>query len=270
MTASRDDELPRMTGAAPPPAAGIVVAAFDFDGTLTHGGSVWPFLVAVRGRRQVVTAAVALSGQLARAAVFGGHHVDEAKEALFRRTLGGLPADEVAAMADTFGLAHYRRRGRSDVRERLEWHRVQGHRLVIVSASPDCYVNAVGRELGVDAVLATRLAVGPDGRLTGNYQGRNCRGAEKIARVRRWMKEQTSTNGSAAAVADVLWAYGNSDGDRLLLGGADIGVDVGRLGRFGALRRFRRLSDLGAAVTSSGGSGDTSGGERRERRWRHR
>ena len=27
---------------------GVVVAAFDFDGTLTHGGSVWRFLVAAR------------------------------------------------------------------------------------------------------------------------------------------------------------------------------------------------------------------------------
>ena len=41
-----------------------------------------------------------------------------------------------------------------------------------------------------------------------------------------------------------LWAYGNSAGDRELLEAADIGVDAGRLGRFGKLRRFRRLGEV--------------------------
>jgi phosphoserine phosphatase len=98
----------------------------------------------------------------------------------------------------------------------------------------------VGEELDVDAVVATRLAVGADGLLTGGYEGRNCRGEEKLARVRQWMADTTE----AGAIGGVLWAYGNSDGDKRLLGAADVGVDVGRLGRFGALRAFRRLSDL--------------------------
>ena len=41
-----------------------------------------------------------------------------------------------------------------------------------------------------------------------------------------------------------LWAYGNSAGDLEMLHAADIGVDAGRLGRFGKLRRFRRLGDV--------------------------
>ncbi len=234
-----------MTAAGPAARAGRsaapeVVAAFDFDGTLTSGGSVWQFLSAVRGRRRVVAAGASLVVKLAAAALFGGRYSDEAKEALFRRTLAGIPAGELAATAEEFGLAHYRRRGRADVRERLEWHRAQGHLLLIVSASPEAYVAAVGRELGVDTVVATRLAVGPDGRLTGAYEGRNCRGHEKIARVRHFIEDTTG----GGALSPVLWAYGNSKGDRQLLRGADVGIDVGRLGRFGALREFPRLSDL--------------------------
>ncbi len=230
----------------------LVVAAFDFDGTLTRGGSVWQFLVAIRGRRRVVTAALVLSGRLAGAAVRGGRYADGAKEALFGRTLAGLPADELAARAGRFGLTHYRRRARSDVRARLEWHRAAGHRLIIVSASPEAYLLAVGLELGVDAVVSTRLAVGSNGRLTGHYDGHNCRGAEKLLRVRRWIDENAGPDG----VTTVLWAYGNSDGDRQLLGGADVGVDVGRLGRFGALRSFRRLSDLPRDLPSPGPGSD--------------
>ncbi|HXQ59221.1 MAG TPA: HAD family hydrolase [Acidimicrobiales bacterium] len=264
---------PRPEAVPAPPPSEAVVAAFDFDGTLTHGGSVWPFLVAIRGRPAVAGAAVVSARRLLAAALLGGPHADMAKEALFRRTLAGLPADEVADRAAAFGPAHYRRRARADVRHRLEWHRAQGHRLLIVSASPQCYLDAVGLELGVDAVLATGLAVGPDGRLTGNYDGPNCRGPEKLTRVRQWMKEHPPPPAGSAAIADVLWAYGNSDGDRFLLGGADVGVDAGRLGRLGALRRFPRLSQLPAAdgdVTSSGGAGGRSGASRPGTRWRRR
>jgi phosphatidylglycerophosphatase C len=214
---------------------------------------------------------------LVGAAVFGGHHADDAKEALFRRTLTGLPATDTATRAAAFGLDHYRRRARADVRQEMEWHRARGHRLVIVSASPEAYLVPVGDELGVDTVVATRLAVGDDGRLTGGYDGANCRGQEKITRVRRWIETQTDGDGDATGPTAVLWAYGNSKGDRQLLRGADVGVDVGRLGRLGALRQFQRLSDLpqdepfdGGALTRSGGSGDTSSasppGRRRPRR----
>jgi phosphatidylglycerophosphatase C len=270
---------------APPsegPAAGaaLVVAAFDFDGTLTHGGSVWQFLVALRGRRPVLAAAVGLFGPLVGAALFGGGHADDAKEALFRRTLAGLPASEATTTAAAFGLAHYRRHARADVRRRLEWHRARGHRLVIVSASPEIYLVPVGHELGVDAVVATRLAVDADGRLTGGYDGANCRGPEKIARVRRWMETQMDEAGDptgATTIAPVLWAYGNSKGDRQLLGGADVGVDVGRLGLLGALRHFPRLSDRpvdraaeGRGLTTSGGSSGTSSASPPGRRWPRR
>jgi hypothetical protein len=41
-----------------------------------------------------------------------------------------------------------------------------------------------------------------------------------------------------------LWAYGNSAGDLEMLQVADMGIDAGRLGRFGKLRKFRRLGDV--------------------------
>ncbi len=222
-------------------------------------------------------AAVAVAGRLAAGALLGGRYADDAKEALFRRTLGGLPVEEFASRAAVFGPAHYRRHARADVRARLEWHRARGDRLAIVSASLECYLIPVAEELGVDTVVATRLAVGGDGRLTGAYAGRNCRGHEKLARLRRWMADTTA----ATAITSVLWAYGNSAGDRQLLGGADVGVDVGRLGRLGALRSFPRLADLGdddgagiaagsGLVTRSGGRSGTSSAEWPERRWRRR
>jgi HAD superfamily phosphoserine phosphatase-like hydrolase len=128
------------------------------------------------------------------------------------------------------------------VHRRLEWHRSQGHHTVIVSASPECYVAPCGAELGVDGVVATRLAVGGAGLLTGGYEGKNCRGSEKYARLVVYLRAQglLSNNGRHP----VLWVYGNSRGDLRLLHAADHGVDAGRLGRLGRLRRFPRLADV--------------------------
>jgi phosphatidylglycerophosphatase C len=217
-----------------------VVAAFDFDGTLTHGGSVWSFLTEVRGRPRTVLAGLSVLPLLVAAALLGGTAADRAKEALFRRTLGDQDASELSDRAARFGLSHYARRRRAEVVARLEQHRRQGHRVVIVSASPELYVAGVGTELGADTVLSTRLAVGPDGRLTGRYAGRNCRGEQKLQRLREWV--------DANEPGALVWAYGNSAGDLRLLRAADVGVDVGRLGRLGKLRAFRRLRDTAELI----------------------
>jgi len=224
------------------PAGKRTVAAFDFDGTLTSGGSVLPFLVAVRGFWPVLRAVVALSPELLRSAAVGGSAADTAKEKLFTRLLGGLPLRAVEERAVAFAERHLARRLRQDTRLRLQWHQRQGHHVVIVSASPECYVRRAGDLLEVDGVLATRLAVGGGGLLTGNYEGKNCRGAEKYARLVVHLR----ANGLLGGGDDQpeLWAYGNSRGDLRLLRAADHGIDAGLLGPLGRLRKFPRLSDV--------------------------
>jgi len=99
------------------------VAAFDFDGTLTRGGSVFAFLVAVRGLVPVGRAVTRLSPQLLRAAVTGGTAADETKERVFARLLGGLPEVDIDRRAALFAERHLRRRLRPEMERRLEWHR---------------------------------------------------------------------------------------------------------------------------------------------------
>ena len=67
-------------------------------------------------------------------------------------------------------------------------------------------------------MLATRLEVDADDRLTGRLIGANCRGPEKVVRLREW-------RGEALAVA---FAYGDSDGDREMLALAATPANVGR------------------------------------------
>lgn len=210
------------------------VAAFDFDGTLTTGGSVLPFLVAVSDRRTVLDAIAALWPRLLHGALAGGSVADRTKEDLFERVLAGVSLDHLNSVSADFAPAHLARHLRDDVRSRLDWHRGRGDRVAIVSASPECYVHEVGVRLGADVVIATRLEVAPNGSLTGRYDGENCRGEEKLRRLQGWIGE---------GEAPRLWAYGNSRGDLRMLAAADVGVNVGRMGRFGRLRHFGGLAE---------------------------
>jgi len=98
------------------------------------------------------------------------------------------------------------------VLERVRWHTSEGHELLIVTASPELYVGPIGERLGFNAVLGTRLETDGNGRLTGALQGRNCRGAEKVERLRAWL----GPTGDAT-----VYAYGDSSGDRQLWEFAD-------------------------------------------------
>jgi phosphoserine phosphatase len=90
--------------------------------------------------------------------------------------------------------------------------------------------------LGAQGGLGTRLAVDPRGRLTGGYLGKNCRGTEKMRRLDEWVQSRRYPT------PPVIFAYGNSRGDRRMLSGATHPFNVGRMGLIGSLRRFPRLT----------------------------
>jgi phosphatidylglycerophosphatase C len=214
------------------------VAAFDFDGTLTEGGSVFGFLSALRGSTVVASAALTLSLRLVHAALAGGTVADQTKEILFEKVLAGVDLGRAEKVGVEFARHHLDRHLRPAVQRRFDWHRQRGDRVVIVSASPELYVGPAGERLGADGVIATRLAVGDEGMLTGRYEGANCRGDEKLHRLRQWIDR-------SGGPPDRLWAYGNSRGDLTMLGAADVGVNVGKLGPVGRLRTFPGLAATG-------------------------
>ena len=187
------------------------VAAFDFDGTLTHRDTLLPFLASVRGWPRVAAALGRHAHRLAR-------DRDAAKELVLVRLLAGLPDEEVREAGRVYARTV---RVRPEMRARLEWHRQEGHDIVIVSASLDVYLGEVARSLDVDHILCTTLEVGADARCTGRLVGGNCRGPEKATRLRAHLGDQEDGE-------IVLWAYGDSRGDLEMLAMADHPVCVKR------------------------------------------
>jgi phosphatidylglycerophosphatase C len=198
-----------------------VVAAFDFDGTLSTRDNFMPFLFRVAG---VSTATQMLATSGVRVACNGRSdwRRDALKAEVLRRTFTGYDAERLDAIGRAFAFDIMRRHLRAEAVDRVDWHRTQGHKLVVVSASLGVYVRPVAERLRFDAVLATELEVGADGKLTGNLVGANVRGAEKARRLDAWL------GGEPAYV----WAYGDSSGDRELWARADQPVRVTRKHRF--------------------------------------
>jgi phosphatidylglycerophosphatase C len=180
------------------------VAAFDFDGTLVAGDSLPRFLERLLGRRRFARVLIEAAPRMVSGYRRGGR--DEAKAALLGQALAGLDADRVATDGAAFG-AVLATRIRPDMAARMAWHDEQGHRRILVSASLAVYLEPFGQLTGFDQVIATRLEVGGDGRLTGRMDGPNVRATEKA-------RELSARLGPGPFE---MWAYGDSAGDREML-----------------------------------------------------
>lgn len=193
------------------------VAAFDFDGTITHNDTLFGFLIFIGGRRRVWGAMTRRVGPLLRG-LRDDVIRDEAKALVLGDVLGGRTAEELADAGERYATL-LPGRFRTDIVERLRWHQGEGHEVVLVSASLDAYLRPVAAELGLTDVIGVEMESASDGRLTGRLARPNVRAEQKAVRLREWFDGRPATE---------LWAYGNSSGDEALLEMADHPTWVGR------------------------------------------
>jgi len=194
-----------------PPTVELAVVAFDFDGTLTTHDSFTAFL---KWRAGAARYALGLA-RLAPSALAYLIHRDRGriKAAATREFLRGMPRARLEAEAREFAERFSAGLLRPDAVAAWRRWRDQAVRLVIVTASPDLVVAPFARALGADALIGTQLAFDAQDRVTGAFATPNCRGPEKVARLK------------AAFGPDVRLkaAYGDTGGDREMLAMAETG-----------------------------------------------
>ena len=83
-------------------------------------------------------------------------------------------------------------------------------RSLLLSASPDIYLNLLANYLGVNMTISTQLEW-KNGLLTGRLQGENCRGQQKLLRLLAVYDEHLTA-------WDQSYAYGDSLSDIPILG----------------------------------------------------
>lgn len=138
------------------------------------------------------------------------------KSAFIRATLGGRSRTELDAWTAQFIPRLLARGVWQDALARIASHRAQGDALVLMSASVDLYVPAIGRALGFAETLCTPLAWN-GARLDGALAGVNLRGPAKA----RALKELRGRHPGLEVTA-----YGNAASDLGHLCLADHGVLV--------------------------------------------
>ncbi len=181
------------------------VVAFDFDGTLTYTDSFVAFLKFTSGSLRIAAAFATEPSLLGNYIATRDRGV--LKSRLLFNLLGAIPKRELEAWAASFAEATGHGLFRPDAL--AEWHRQdQPDRLrVIVTASPQMLVAPFGELLGADQVIGTRLGFSPEGRLLPDLEGLNCRGEEKMCRLREAFGPEL----------DLEAAYGDTAGDREML-----------------------------------------------------
>jgi phosphatidylglycerophosphatase C len=199
-------EIGVRSGAPPQPSGpSRALAAFDFDGTLTVRDSFAAFL---RWRTTRTGWGIGLLRLLPEIVSYPFRRDrGRLKAASVRMFLKGLGREELAAEADAFAGTAWDRLMRPDALIAWAAHRQAGDLLVIVTASPEEVVAPFARRLGADALIGTRLAWTPDGRVAAGLDGANCRGPVKVKRLRQRFGEAVSPT----------YAYGDTSGDREML-----------------------------------------------------
>ena len=183
----------------------IKIAFFDFDGTITTDDSLIKFIRFVVGDTKFIIGTIVLSPTLTayKLKLIPNY---KAKHYMLSYFFKGMSEEKFMQVANEYSLNHIDTILRPKAMEKIAWHKEQGHKIVIVSASIECWLKPWCDKNNLD-LIATKLQI-KDGIVTGKFLTKNCYGIEKVNRI----QEQFNLNDY-----NYIYAYGDSSGDKELL-----------------------------------------------------
>lgn len=177
------------------------IAIFDLDGTITRRDSMIAFLRLASGNAGLFSGFLRLTPWLL-AYAFRLISNRTMKEALMIVFFKHKNVRQLEALGVIFGESILPSICYTEAIQKLDWHRAQGHEIVVITASP-----AIWTKYWCDARgyvwIGTELEI-VDGSFTGKIVGENCRGTEKV----RQLKARFSLEKYAH-----IYAYGNTKAD---------------------------------------------------------
>lgn len=178
---------------------------FDFDGTLTIKDSLPDFIKFAVGAPSYYFGLLLLTSTLLtfKLKLSSNHTV---KEKLISHFFKGWDSAYFQRIADDYALHRIDKITCTEAINKLAWHQSQNHKIVIVSASIECWLKKWCAKQQVE-LLATKLEF-LDGKLTGRFYGKNCHGVEKVNQIKAHLKLSDFKN---------TYAYGDSNGDKAML-----------------------------------------------------
>ena len=186
------------------------IAAFDFDGTLTRSDTFLMFLIFQFGFPAFLKSLWSNLAILMKY-VFRKVSNHEAKQAIFSYFFKGMKITEFDAACRRFALSKIPGQINRKAIEKCDWHRQNGHHIIIVSASIRNWIEPWAKQYGFKAVIGTEVELDNE-ILTGQFAGKNCHGPEKVTRLLSHYPERNNY---------YLYDYGDSKGDRDMMKFAD-------------------------------------------------
>lgn len=217
-------------------------AIFDVDGTLVRADVLDYYLFLVQrllpaGQRFKRIAAACLKAPYWLAL----DRIDRAKfNESFYRSYQGLPRERAVGLAEECFESVFRERLLGPVIERLQVHRRNGDRLILVSGSLDFLLQPLAKHVGAEACLCPGLNE-EEGTFTGRMSGPPVIGEEKAERIRRYAREHGLDLAACHAYAD-----SSSDLPILSLTGHATVVNPGFFLRREARRRGWEILNVGS------------------------
>ena len=183
----------------------MALALFDFDGTISHQDSGVAFLLYSQGGLKLLMGALRFWPDYA---LYASHlaAADRFKTKVLTYFFRDWPLERFIGMASRFAQERLPNIVRQTAVDRINWHKQRGDTIAVVSPSVEWWLKPWCEAQGIP-LIATRLEV-RDGKLTGQLQGANCKGQEKVVRIRQHYNLHQF---------DEIYAYGDSSGDREML-----------------------------------------------------
>lgn len=182
-----------------------VIVFFDFDGTITKNDTLLDFVKFSVGIRKYFIGLLLLAPILiAFKLKLIPNHI--AKEKFISYFFKGFNAERFKKIANQYSLEKIDLIVNNQAMEKIKWHQKRGHKIVVVSASMECWLKAWCDKYQLD-LIATQLEI-KNNNLTGRFKTKNCHGKEKVNRI----KEKYDIS-----AYDQIYAYGDSRGDKEML-----------------------------------------------------
>ena len=181
------------------------LALYDFDGTITTKDTLADFIQCAVGKKLYYMGLFIMSPMLA-AYTLKIIPNNIAKERFMTHFFKGWDEIHFKQIAEQYSLKQINKITRPKAMDKIRWHQEQGHKVVVVSASPENWIKGWCEKNKVD-LIATRLEI-ENGKLTGKFATKNCYGMEKVKRIKEVYD---------VSQFDYIYAYGDSRGDKEML-----------------------------------------------------
>ncbi|MDP5292485.1 HAD family hydrolase [Oceanimonas sp. CHS3-5] len=184
------------------------LAIFDLDETLIAGDSatLWLTFLAERG---LVSDALLAEEQRLMDDYYAGILDMDAYMALTLAPLEGRRPEDITALVNEFIGRHIAPIVYPQAKARLDWHRAQGHRCLVISATGEHLVKPIAHHLGVADAIGVQTEIA-NGRYSGRPQGIYSFQHGKVVRLGHWLRDQGLEPG-------FCYGYSDSHNDLALL-----------------------------------------------------